>query len=404
MSGRIREGLRRILPGRRVVDAAAGRVHLAGPEVVSLGDTATSEVTFSWQETDVEAVVDVHLAGYVVPGVQRGLRLRRADDGRHSVTIVLPDDACVSYGYRVSPPPEHPPLEGTPPGRTEVGHLESGDARLLDELRADPTNDAVVRGPYSSAGARSILELPRARRHPAFVEADRCDAKPADHEVLETYRSGRSVTVVRGDDDGAIVVVLDGDPWTETGYGFLSAWGCWTPPAGGAKPTLALVSIRDREVLTDRRGMRSLLVDDVLPVLEEDASTARGVVVAGHSYGALAAAGLLIDVPHVVVAAICQSGAYWHDEVSERQDRPGTLTQEIAATQRALATAARRTVVIQAGSTERELLGMSEAFARACRWAGLSTVFDVFSGGRDHAWFRHGLLFGLDRILADGEL
>lgn len=365
-------------------------------------DSATSEVTFFWQADD-DVVVDVHLAGYVVPGVHRGVRLKH-DGGRHAITIVLPDDACVSYAYRVSPAPDHAPLEDPPPGRSDVGHVESGESGLLDLLKADPTNDVVVKGPYGSAGASSILELSRARRHPAFVAADESDAKPAEHVLLETYRTGRAVTMVRGDDDGAIVVVLDGDPWTETGYGFLQAWGCWRPPIDGPKPTLALASVPDREVLTDRRAMRSLLVDDVLPVLEEDASTAHGVIVAGHSYGALAAAGLLVDVPHVVAAAICQSGAYWHDEESPRQDRPGTLTQEIAATQRVLASAAQRRVVVQAGSTERELLGMSEAFARACRWAGLSTSFDVFSGGRDHAWFRHGLLFGLDRVLADGEL
>lgn len=44
------------------------------------------------------------------------------------------------------------------------------------------------------------------------------------------------------------------------------------------------------------------------------------------------------------------------------------------------------------------MVDQSHWFADAAREAGLEVHFETYSGGHDYAWYRHGLLFAIDRL------
>ncbi len=332
-------------------------------------------MTFRWPG-GADMVVDVHLTGFVGETVHHPTRLTFDGQGTHTATVSLPRDGVVSYGFRVGPAPELPsvPLP-----------------ELVDHLVADPSNADGIRGAFGSRGSTSVLELPDARRHRAWPSAaDRRGPVPVASVPRPVAIPGRRMGWLDG--DGPTVVVFDGDIWARDDFGFTRAWHRHT--AHRSRPALALVSTPDREILDDRDRLRRLLYDEVMPQLPNASAE---VVVAGQSFGGLAAAGLLVDLPDVVRAAVVQSGSFWFGADDPGDPGPaglGTVVSDLA--RRAGASGQR--VVVQAGSTEGSMLAQSRGFAAACVEAGLETSMEVFTGGHDYAWYRHGLLLALDQL------
>lgn len=186
--------------------------------------------------------------------------------------------------------------------------------------------------------------------------------------------------------------MLDGAVWADEALGFARALDRYEASTGRAVQ-VAMVDTSDRENLPDREMMAELLRSEVLPAVQPEDD----VIVCGQSYGGLAAAALLVDCPDVVAGAILQSGSYWYepdvDADSRDFDAPGLLAREIP-TRRVSGRC-----VVQAGSRENDMLRQSREFAETLAQSGAAVSVDVFEGGHDYAWYRHGFFFALDELV-----
>ena len=191
--------------------------------------------------------------------------------------------------------------------------------------------------------------------------------------------------------------MFDGDLWADNQFGYREATATRNKSAIGPSPTVVLVSTPDRAILDKRTVMTQLLTDEILPALERADVGWSGIIVAGQSYGGLAAAGLLVDLPDLIDAAIIQSGSFWFDGTEPRDyGRPGTITRALA--ELAGTRAVSNRVVVQVGTMEGAMVDQSRWFADAARGAGMDVHFDTYSGGHDYAWYRHGLLYAIDQL------
>lgn len=339
-----------------------------------------TDVTFRWR-SETPAVVSLHLTGYPGTTVHGGIELTLTETGLYTTTVRLPDETCASYGFLV---------------------FESVDAQkdmsiyqVLDNLVEDPHNPDVIHRAFGMRGSTSVLELPDALRHPAWPEAHG-NNKRSDVSAYAIQASGRTLTIVPGDEGGPLVVMFDGDLWADSRFGFHDAMVARNNNSVGPSPTAVLVSTPDRAILDKRTLMTQLLTAQILPALDRAGIRWNEVIVAGQSYGGLAAAGLLVDLPDLVDAAIVQSGSFWFDENRGQRDyeNPGTITRTLAG----LDGPRTNRVVVQVGDKENAMVDQSRWFADAARQAGHDVHFDVYSGGHDYAWYRHGLLYAIDHL------
>jgi enterochelin esterase family protein len=191
--------------------------------------------------------------------------------------------------------------------------------------------------------------------------------------------------------------MFDGDLWADNDFGFRDAMAQRNKNATGPSPTVVLVSTPDRAILDKRAVLTQLLTEEILPALAQAGVEWSGIIVAGQSYGGLAAAGLLIDLPDLVDDAIVQSGSFWFDGTEPRDyGRPGTITQQL--TDLAGTGTFTNRVVVQVGTMEGGMVDQSRWFTDAARDAGMDVHFDTYSGGHDYAWYRHGLLYAIDHL------
>lgn len=340
-----------------------------------------SDVLFRWH-SDIPVVVSLHLSGFPGTTVHGGIEMTIEEPGVYAATVQVPNDMCVSYGFLVFDSVE--------------AQQELSIYQVLDSLVEDPRNRDVIRRPFGMGGSASVLQMPDARRHPAWPEPDR-HGEHRDQAVCVVAASGRDLTVLRGVREGPLLVMFDGDLLADKEFGYLDAMATRNASATGPSPTVVLVSTPDRAILDKRTVMAQLLTDEILPALERDGIGWSGIIVAGQSYGGLAAAGLLVDLPDLVDAAIVQSGSFWFDGTEPRDyERAGTITRELSELGGTRSFSNR--VVVQVGSTEGGMVDQSRWFADAARDAGMDAHFETYSGGHDYAWYRHGLLYAIDHL------
>lgn len=326
---------------------------------------------FVWQGEGV-ASVSLQLAAFH----EHPLPMRERSPGRFEVEAALPDDASVGYGFLVDP----------------LG-AEPATGWSLHRVVPGADAEALIPRPWGAAGTLAVSTGATARVHPAW----RTDAAPGSAVRTRSLRtaSDRPVLLLGDGPVRTLAVVFDGDLWSDPATGFLDAVARW----GRADLHLALVSTRDRAVL-DRRAEMLAILREVLAAVE---ATGARVIAAGQSYGGLAAAGLLADAPDLVDAAVLQSGSFWFEEGLDRADQrleaTGTLVRRLRSGE--VAGDGRR-VVVQVGRAEGPMVDRSRDFAAAAEAAGFDVVSEVWAGGHDHAWYRHGLLTGLDALL-DGR-
>ncbi len=323
---------------------------------------------FVWRG-DGAASVSLQLAAFH----EHPLPMRERSPGRFEVEVALPDDASVGYGFLVD----------------AVGG-EPATGWALHRVVPGADAEALLPHPWGAAGVLAVSTGATARVHPAW----RRDAAPGPAVRARPLRtaSDRPVLLLGDGPVRTLAVVFDGDFWGDPGAGFLDAVARW----GRADVHLALVSTADRAVL-DRRATMLAILEEVLHAV--DAAGAR-VITAGQSYGGLAAAGLLADAPDVVDAAVLQSGSFWFEEGLDRADQrleaTGTLIRRMR--DGGLVGAGRR-VLVQVGGAEGPMVDGSRDFAAAATGAGFDVELEIWVGGHDHAWYRHGLLTGLDALL-----
>jgi enterochelin esterase family protein len=142
------------------------------------------------------------------------------------------------------------------------------------------------------------------------------------------------------------------------------------------------------------------LVEQAIREAEKVLGVTRGpelVVVAGQSYGGLAAAAVAVKRPDLASRAIAQSGSYWfqtnNPRPTARTEVPGDLLKYVEAHKNLTGR-----VIVQVGSDEMNMVTLSRQFSESAQQAGMVVTHDEWRGGHDYAWWRHGLSSALDML------
>ncbi|WP_029144827.1 enterochelin esterase domain-containing protein [Microbacterium luticocti] len=322
--------------------------------------------------------VMVHLNG-VTDGHRDDIRpalLEPVGGGVHALTYLLPPELCVSYRFAAA---VHLPRDA---GRTRDGWL-----RIHSLGRPDPRNPDTLPNPLGTTS--SVLTMPKAPQHPAFAP------DPVDPPPVTTVCAGEvPLTVVHGDLP-EVLVLFDGQWWEQLGIAAaLARRRRW--------PTTVLVPAGSRE----RRSRLLPHPDRLLPYLREKIVPAVGevigrwdaaaTVVAGQSYGGLAAALAVCLAPEIAQTAIVQSGSF-HFRADDVRTRPDAAqTGDLVAALASARVGGR--FVVQAGTEEHGMIAGAEAFAAAATSAGAEVDTRWYTGGHDYAWWRTGLFDALDAL------
>lgn len=350
-------------------------------ETKEVDGVAMVEVSFlDWVDGDDEVMV--HLNGFtdshrtdVTPAL---LEPVGGSSLRHR-SYLLPSDGC--YSYRLVRMPTIP----RDAGQSRPGWMKIHQAGVLD-----PRNPRTL--PRAGYPGSSLWWGPTSPHH-------------WDHGVQESTSWHEST--VAGDPDrwvawlarpGATrtVVLLDGEQWALLRPDLL---------ANCRDANLLLISsvdmaVRSRDLPHPERIARVL--SDVLDhVRAEDPSlsaslAADRLVVAGQSYGGLAAAALAVTRPDLVRSAVAQSGSFWFRADEEPASRselrdPGDLTQWL----RRRSTNRSSRIVVQVGTEEGDMVEQARWFTEAARGTGHRVRHREHRGGHDYAWWFPALDDGL---------
>lgn len=207
-------------------------------------------------------------------------------------------------------------------------------------------------------------------------------------------RDGHDLTVLAPDAPVGLVVLFDGERWLE--HGIHDAWErAAVPRAVVLVPSGSLD--RRRALLPHPEVVAAHVADEVLPAVEP-ALLDLPRIVAGQSYGGLAAAAIAMLRPDVAPTAIVQSGSF-HFRADEPPRRPRGVVGDLGTVlgARARSSAASR-LVLQAGIGEADMLDLAERFAPIARDAGAAVTLEAYDGGHDMDWWRHGLFDALDQL------
>ena len=118
------------------------------------------------------------------------------------------------------------------------------------------------------------------------------------------------------------------------------------------------------------------------------------VIVAGQSLGGLAAAQVSLLRPDVAGTGIAQSGSYWYAADRAPGTGTGTLLRQIASLPADARTETGGRVIIQVGA---------ERLAALLEGTPALLAHQMFRGGHDYAWWRHGLSHALDLLEAEAQ-
>ena len=355
---------------------------IVGPRLVVDGVDAV-RVTFQW---GAQAAADC----YVILNTITDRAREHLDDfcmsigpGRadaRALVCALPADAILSYQTVIVGP------WGLEPGvLTDMGEW----IRFLEDAGPDESNPLrVVNGRGAAAsifvGPDARVVWPSEDLSAPKMRAAREQNIAADVSARLSVARQHDVIVHDGDADPTCTLILfDGEIWRGNGVGWLTR----------RYPGLRVVTIDagdlgEREAeLTDPDRVGALL----RAVCDE--AGAGPVMVAGQSYGGLAAleAGLRSDVP--VDEFVAQSPSLWWGG-ARRGVGEGTLMGDL----RVGSVKPRQGVRLrlQVGTLEETMRPVVDDCAELLRRQGADVELDHYRSGHDVAWWREGLVRALD--------
>ncbi|HEY0189101.1 MAG TPA: alpha/beta hydrolase-fold protein [Cellulomonas sp.] len=281
------------------------------------------------------------------------------------------------------------------------GGLRAPAARDTPEARRWWLGVLAGSGPDPLARARQVIAKGRLRRSVATAPPRGGGAAPAE-AVPAAFVWDRPdgvrqpawlhVPAAPGPAEVGLLVLFDGRMWAEqlavgTVLDALHADG--SVPATAAVLLDSIDPARREADLADHPEFLDLLADDLLPRLVAPALARQGLVlsadpartvVAGQSYGGLAAFRAVARRPDRFGASISQSGSFWwpsHEEPAAR---------EVPAWLRTAPPRSGRTV-IQVGRYEGSMTDASRQVADLVRERGEHLVHTEVPGGHDWAWW-----------------
>lgn len=360
-----------------------------GPPVRSDGRD-WCEVTFLWRQlrTDVEVMVHVNgLTDAMREDVTPALLEHVPGTDLWHLSWWLPADG--TWGYRIVEMPEVP---------RDAGDSREGWLAIHRAGRLDPLNPAWQ--PHALGEASSLLVMPAAYQHHAWHPAPSTAQSLRHLEIEGPDGAARGVHLAlppQGEPE-AVVVLLDGEQWAALGIADAVA------ETGLATDLLLVDSVdfptRARDLPDPVRA--AALVEAALVACERATGRPHDplrTIVAGQSYGGLAAASTVLTRPDLARTAIAQSGSFWYraGETPVRDNpHPGDLTRSLA--DGSLGSPPVR-LLLHAGTDEGMMARQSRLLQESARAQGVPAELRVVTGGHDYAWWKHHLLRDLAAIL-----
>lgn len=355
---------------------------IVGPRLVVDGVDAV-RVTFQW---GAQAAADCYVVLNTITDRAREhlddfcMSIGPGNSDARALVCALPADVILSYQMGIVGP------WGLEPGvRTDMGEW----IRFLEEARPDESNPRrVVNGRGAPA---SLFVGPDARvMWPSEDLSAPWMRAPREHEIgaridarLGQIRQRRIVMYDGEADPTCTLILFDGEIWRGNGVG-------WLPRR---YPGLRVVTIDAGDL--DEREAELTDADRVGALLQAvcDEAGAESVMVAGQSYGGLAAleVALRLDVP--VDEIVAQSPSLWWGG-ARRGIGEGTLMGDL----RAGSVRPRRDMRLrlQVGTLEETMRPVVDDCVELLRSQGAAVELDHYCSGHDVAWWREGLVRALD--------
>lgn len=292
-------------------------------------------------------------------------------------------------------------------GAVDVSALRPWWRAMFVHAKHDPLNPL---RPWTGGRGLGVsgLHMPQAPAHPAWQPVDRGEGASATVQVHHWHstRLGNSRRVwllSTGRDQDAsrpLAVLLDGAFWTAS-LPLADPLKAMTE-AGQLPPAVYLfvdsidTAHRSRELACNAEFWLALQ-QELLPQVmtwQAYATDPTTTVVAGQSFGGLAALYAGLHWPQRFGCVLAQSGSFWWP----RDDASLQLPQRVDA---GLGQGQALKLFMEAGCYEPLIHRANDRMVQALRDAGLGPQYRVVNGGHDALCWRHGLLDGLQALWAD---
>ncbi|WP_250461337.1 enterochelin esterase [Microbulbifer litoralis] len=312
----------------------------------------------------------------------------------------LPRDWCGSYFFAPATEEDLPVPE--PLGERRRWWIDLIERRArADVLNPEPPHNGGWGQPLSGI-------YPQAPRYP--------EAEPAGERVEHRWQSprlsrARRTWLYRPRPSAGplpLVLLLDGHYWIKQ-RGLLAQLDQLT--ASGELPPAAYLFIDSidgaarGEELPCNAAFWLALQEELLPALEQRAALSRDparTLVAGQSFGGLAAVYAALHWPQRFGLAFSQSGSFWWPDIDDCGSG-GQLAQQlrdggVAETNKQKN---KPRFLLEIGQYESDMLADNRALRDALAAAGCEVHYREFAGGHDWLCWRRGLLAGIAELLQE---